>query len=154
MFDNTLEGTTYHVGILQKRVSHFGKPHSKVPQMSEKKTENRVSLSDMDLKSIPIFLLAGLCEIGGGYLIWLWLRADKPWWFALVGAIILAFYGVVATWQSADFARVYATYGGIFIVLSIIWAMIFDDFTPDRYDILGGIITLIGVCIIYYAPRS
>ncbi|MCL7987935.1 YnfA family protein [Sphingobacterium sp. lm-10] len=108
----------------------------------------------MDLKSIPIFLLAGLCEIGGGYLIWLWLRADKPWWFALLGAIILVFYGVVATWQSADFARVYATYGGIFIVLSIIWAMIFDDFKPDRYDIIGGLIALIGVSIIYYAPRS
>lgn len=70
MFDNTYEGTTYHVGILQKCDSFFGKSHSKVPQMSEKKSKNRLSLSDMDLKSIPIFLLAGLREIGGGYLIW------------------------------------------------------------------------------------
>jgi len=105
------------------------------------------------LKSIPIFLLAGLCEIGGGYLIWLWLKEGKPWWIGLLGALILVFYGVVATWQTENFARVYATYGGFFIVMSILWAMKFDGFSPDRYDIIGAAIALLGVCIIYYAPR-
>lgn len=105
------------------------------------------------LRSIPIYILAGLCEIGGGYLIWLWLKEDKPYWYGIIGAIILAFYGVVATWQTANFARVYAAYGGIFIVMSILWSMKFDNFSPDKYDIAGALIALLGVCIIYYAPR-
>lgn len=106
------------------------------------------------LKSLSVFILAGLCEIGGGYLVWLWLKEDKPWWYGLAGGLILASYGVVATWQPAGFARVYATYGGIFIVMSILWAMKFERFSPDRYDILGALVALLGVCIIYYAPRS
>lgn len=105
------------------------------------------------VKSISIFLFAGLCEIGGGYLVWLWLKEDKPLWYGIAGGLILAFYGVVATWQTANFARVYATYGGFFIVLSILWAMKFDKFSPDKYDIIGALIALSGVCIIYYAPR-
>lgn len=105
------------------------------------------------LKSIYIFLLAGLCEIGGGYLMWLWLKEDKPWWYGVLGGLILAFYGIVATWQTANFARVYATYGGFFIVMSILWAMKFDGFSPDKYDVIGAVIALTGVFIIYYAPR-
>ena len=100
-----------------------------------------------------IFILAGLCEIGGGYLVWLWLRSGKSWWYGLAGGIILALYGVVATLQTSNFARVYATYGGFFIVMSILWAMKFDHYTPDRYDIIGASVALIGVAIIYYAPR-
>ncbi|ODS78519.1 MAG: hypothetical protein ABS46_16940 [Cytophagaceae bacterium SCN 52-12] len=106
------------------------------------------------LKSVLVFILAGLCEIGGGYLVWMWLKEDKPWWYGLAGAVILAMYGVVATWQPADFGRVYATYGGFFIVMSILWSMKFDHFSPDKYDIAVGLIALLGVCIIYYAPRS
>ncbi|OJU76017.1 MAG: hypothetical protein BGO09_14480 [Bacteroidetes bacterium 47-18] len=105
------------------------------------------------IKSIVIFILAGLCEIGGGYLVWLWLRSGKSWWYGLAGGIILALYGVVATLQTSNFARVYATYGGFFIVMSILWAMKFDHYTPDRYDIIGASVALIGVAIIYYAPR-
>lgn len=108
----------------------------------------------MDIvKSLSIFVLAGLCEIGGGYLIWLWIKEDKPLWYALLGAIILVAYGVVATWQSANFGRVYATYGGVFIVMALLWAWKVDGFKPDRYDIIGAAIALIGVCIIIYAPR-
>lgn len=106
------------------------------------------------LKSIPIFILAGLCEIGGGYLIWLWLKEGKPAWYGLAGGIILALYGVVATFQTQNFARVYATYGGVFIVMSLLWSMKFDDYSPDKYDIIGALIALLGVCIIYYTPRS
>ncbi len=105
-------------------------------------------------KSISIFVLAGLCEIGGGYLIWLWLKEEKPIWYGIIGAFVLVFYGVVATWQTENFARVYATYGGFFIVMSILWSMKFDKFVPDKYDIIGALIALIGVGIIYYAPRN
>ena len=106
------------------------------------------------LKSMLIFIFAGLCEIGGGYLVWLWLKEDKPVWYGIIGGFILAFYGVVATWQVSSFARVYATYGGVFIVMSLAWAMAVDDYTPDKYDIIGALIALLGVCIIYYAPRA
>ncbi len=63
------------------------------------------------LKSLVFFLLAGLCEIGGGYMVWLWLKEDKPLWYGTLGAVVLVLYGVGATWQTAGFARVYATYG-------------------------------------------
>lgn len=106
------------------------------------------------LRSILIFILAGFCEIGGGYLIWLSLKDGKPFWYGLLGGLILALYGVVATLQSSNFARVYATYGGIFIVMALLWAYKIDNYTPDKYDIIGAIIALIGVCIIYYAPRA
>lgn len=60
------------------------------------------------IKSLSIFLLAGLCEIGGGYLVWLWLKEGKPLWYGLLGVFILALYGIVATWQTSNYARVYA----------------------------------------------
>ncbi|MBK8554989.1 MAG: YnfA family protein [Lewinellaceae bacterium] len=105
-------------------------------------------------KSIFIFILAGLCEIGGGYLIWLWLKEGKPAWCGLLGGCILAFYGVVATWQTANFGRVYAAYGGVFVIMSLLWGVAADKYVPDKYDILGALLVLLGVCIAYYAPRT
>ena len=105
------------------------------------------------IKSVLIFLLAGLCEIGGGYLIWLSVKEGKPVWYGIVGGIILVLYGLVATLQTSNFAKVYATYGGFFIVLSLVWALIFDKYVPTKYDVIGAVSALIGVCIIYYSPR-
>jgi small multidrug resistance family-3 protein len=104
--------------------------------------------------SIFYFLLAGLLEIGGGYLIWLWLREEKSFTFGILGAVILVLYGVVPTLQPANFGRVYAAYGGVFIVLSILWGWKIDHTEPDLYDIVGGTIALIGVLIIMYWPRT
>lgn len=106
------------------------------------------------IKTYLIFILAGLCEIGGGYLIWLWLKEEKSSWHGVIGALILVLYGVVATWQPSSFAKVYAAYGGIFIVLSLLWAYKFDDYIPTKYEVAGAIITLIGAAIIYYSPRQ
>lgn len=106
------------------------------------------------IKTFSIFVLAGLCEIGGGYLVWQWMKEDKPIWYVIFGCFMLAAYGVVATLQPASFARVYVTYGGIFIFMSLVWAMQFDKFVPDKYDIIGTLVTLLGVGIIYYAPRN
>ncbi len=106
------------------------------------------------LKSVLIFILAGIAEIGGGYLVWLWLKQGRPLWVGLLGGGILALYGVIATLQTENFARVYATYGGFFIAMSILWAMKFDNFSPDKYDLIGALVALLGVCIIYYAPRG
>ena len=106
------------------------------------------------IKSITIFILAGFCEIGGGYLIWLWLKEGKPVYYGFLGGIILVLYGTVATLQTSNFARVYATYGGFFIVMSLIWAYKMDNYVPDKYDVIGALVALIGVAIIYYTPRA
>ncbi|MEQ9169455.1 MAG: YnfA family protein [Marinoscillum sp.] len=106
------------------------------------------------LRSLGIFILAGLCEIGGGYMVWLTLREGKSWWVGVLGGLILVGYGIVATWQPAHFGRVYAAYGGIFIVMAILWGWKIDGIVPDRYDLIGGTIALTGMLIIMYAPRS
>jgi small multidrug resistance family-3 protein len=101
-----------------------------------------------------LFVLAGLCEIGGGYLVWGWLRESKPPYWALAGAVILASYGVVAALQPIPaFGRVYAAYGGIFIVLALAWSILIDGFRPDRYDLLGALVVLAGALIMIAPPR-
>ena len=105
-------------------------------------------------KSLLYFVLAGLCEIGGGYLIWLWLREGRSAWLAAAGAIVLIIYGVVPTFQPANFGRVYAAYGGVFIVLSIVWGYGVDRISPDRFDLIGGALALGGVIVMMYWPRA
>jgi len=103
--------------------------------------------------SLALFFAAALFEIGGGYLVWKWLREKKSWVIGLLGGLILFLYGVIPTLQEANFGRVYAAYGGIFIVSSIIWGTIIDKKTPDKHEIIGALITLLGVVIIFYVPR-
>ena len=105
-------------------------------------------------KSLLYFLLAGICEIGGGYLVWQWLRSGKGLWVGIVGGLILFLYGVIPTLQPANFGRVYAAYGGIFVILSILWGWGIDRIRPDRFDIAGGLICLAGVAVIMYWPRG
>lgn len=105
-------------------------------------------------KSLVFFLMAGLCEIGGGYLVWVWLREGKSAWIGVLGAMMLVLYGVIPTLQTASFGRVYAAYGGVFIVLSLVWGWQVEKITPDRYDVIGGAIALVGVLIIMYWPRG
>lgn len=107
------------------------------------------------LNAIILFVLAGIAEIGGGYLIWLWLREGKPISWGLAGGIALALYGVIATFQSfPSFGRVYAAYGGVFIVLSVLWGWGIDKKTPDVYDWVGAGICLVGVGVMLLGPRQ
>ncbi len=106
------------------------------------------------IQSLVFFLLAGLCEIGGGYLVWLWLREDKSAWLGALGGAVLVLYGIIPTWQPAHFGRVYAAYGGIFIVLSLLWGWKIDKIAPDAVDLIGGAIALLGVMVIMYWPRT
>lgn len=108
-------------------------------------------------KSLFYFLFAGVCEIGGGYLVWLWLREGKSIGLAVLGAIVLVLYGIIPTLQPVHFGgfgRVYAAYGGIFIILSLLWGWQIDRVSPDRFDLLGGLIALVGVLVIMYWPRG
>lgn len=103
--------------------------------------------------SLALFFLAALFEIGGGYLVWLWLRENKGAVFGLLGGLTLAVYGIIPTFQPAHFGRVYAAYGGIFIVSSLIWGALIDKKNPDKYEIIGALIALAGVLIMFYIPR-
>ncbi len=104
-------------------------------------------------QSLALFTLAGLCEIGGGYLVWQWWRNGAAWPIGLLGAAILLLYGVVPTYQTAHFGRVYAAYGGIFVVLSMLWGWGIDQIAPDRFDVLGAALCLVGVSVMMYSPR-
>lgn len=103
--------------------------------------------------TLAVFFLAALLEIGGGYLVWKWLREHKGKIFGLIGGLVLFVYGIIPTLQPAEFGRVYATYGGIFVVSSVLWGYWVDRKKPDRFEIIGSIIVLIGVAIIFYFPR-
>jgi small multidrug resistance family-3 protein len=103
--------------------------------------------------TLGVFFFAALLEIGGGYLVWKWFREHKGKIFGLIGGLILFAYGIVPTLQPAEFGRVYATYGGIFVVASIMWGYWVDKKKPDRFEIIGSVIVLIGVAIIFYFPR-
>jgi small multidrug resistance family-3 protein len=101
-----------------------------------------------------LFILAGIAEIGGGYLIWQWLRDGKSLYWGILGGAALVVYGMIATLQSfPTFGRVYAAYGGIFIVLSVLWGWGIDRKTPDLYDWIGAVICLAGVSVMLLAPR-
>ncbi len=104
--------------------------------------------------SIFLFFVAGLCEIGGGYLVWLWLRDSFAWWVGAVGGFVLFLYGIVPTFQKTNFHRTYAAYGGVFVVMSILWGWLIDGVPPDNYDVIGTLIAVVGVLIIYYYPRK
>lgn len=106
------------------------------------------------LLSLLFFFIAGLCEIGGGYLVWLWLREDMSWILGAVGGFILFLYGIVPTFQPSYFHRIYAAYGGVFIAMALLWGLLFEHVIPDFYDVLGAMIAIIGIIIIYYVPRK
>jgi small multidrug resistance family-3 protein len=100
------------------------------------------------IRSIALFVVAGLCEIGGGYLVWLWLRDRRSGVLGVLGGFLLFLYGVLPTLQTAHFGRVYAAYGGVFVALSILWGWWIDGERPDRFDVVGGSVCLVGVGII------
>lgn len=106
-------------------------------------------------RSLALFTLAAIAEIGGAYLVWQAVREGRPWWLALVGGLSLFAYGFAASFQpDPNFGRVLAAYGGVFVVGSLAWGVVFDGFRPDRYDVFGALVCLVGVLIIMYSPRS
>ena len=116
--------------------------------MAESNKVKRITIT------LLFFFIAGLCEIAGGYLVWLWLRDGMSWMVGALGGFVLFLYGIVPTFQRSYFHRIYAAYGGIFIVMAVIWGGIFEGIAPDRFDIIGAAIALVGVAIIFYMPRK
>jgi small multidrug resistance family-3 protein len=107
------------------------------------------------LRSVALFVLAALLEIGGAWLIWQSVREHRGWAWAGAGIVALGLYGFVATLQpDADFGRILAAYGGVFVAGSLVWGMVLDGYRPDRFDVAGALVCLVGVGVIMYAPRS
>ncbi len=112
------------------------------------------NLRSMVVRSVLLFALAAVAEIGGAYLVWQGVREDRSGWLIVLGGLALAAYGLIATLQpDNNFGRVLAAYGGVFVAGSLAWGMAFDGFRPDRYDVIGATICLIGVAVIMYPPR-
>ena len=107
------------------------------------------------MRSIPLFMLAAIAEIGGAWLVWQGVREQRGLAWIGAGVIALGLYGFVATLQpDAHFGRILAAYGGVFVAGSLAWGMVFDGFEPDRWDIAGALVCLVGVAVIMYAPRD
>lgn len=105
-------------------------------------------------KSLLLFALAAIAEIGGAWLIWQGVREHRGIAWVGAGIVALAAYGFVATLQDdANFGRILAAYGGIFVAGSLAWGVVMDGFRPDRFDISGAALCLVGVGVIMYAPR-
>ena len=125
------------------------------------------------LRSVALFLLAAVAEIGGAWLVWQGVREQRGWVWAGLGAVALGIYGFVATLQpdanfgrilaaygfvatlqpDANFGRILAAYGGVFVAGSLAWGRFVDGFRPDRFDLAGAAICLVGVAVVMYAPR-
>ena len=107
------------------------------------------------VRSLVLFLVAAVAEIGGAWLIWQGWREHRGLLWIAGGIVALGAYGFVATFQpDPNFGRILAAYGGIFVAGSLAWGVLVDHFKPDRYDLLGATICLLGVLVIMYAPRS
>jgi small multidrug resistance family-3 protein len=115
--------------------------------------KREMSATTITISSLGLFFLAALAEIGGGYLVWLWIKQKKKVIFGIVGGIVLFTYGVIPTLQPADFGRVYAAYGGFFIISSILWGVMVDKKRPDKFEIIGSMVAVLGAVIIFYGPR-
>ena len=113
-------------------------------------------MSDMTVaRSIALFVLAAVTEIGGAWLVWQGVREQRGLLWIGAGVVGLGLYGFVATLQpDPHFGRILAAYGGVFVAGSLAWGMAFDGFRPDRFDVVGAAICLLGVAVIMYAPRG
>ena len=106
------------------------------------------------MRSLGLFVIAAVAEIGGAWLVWQGVREHRGVVWIGAGIVALAAYGFVATFQDdPNFGRILAAYGGVFVVGSLAWGMAVDGFRPDRFDLIGAAICLVGVAVIMYAPR-
>lgn len=107
------------------------------------------------MKTVLIYALAALAEIGGCFAFWAWLKLGRSPWWALPGVASLIIFALLLTRiDSAAAGRAYAAYGGIYILASMVWMRMVEGAKPDRWDITGLCLCLAGAAVILWAPRS
>jgi small multidrug resistance family-3 protein len=105
-------------------------------------------------RTLGLFAVTALAEIVGCYLPYLWLRRGQPAWLLLPAAASLAAFAWLLTLHSFAAGRTYAAYGGIYVSVALLWLWLVEGVTPDRWDLVGGLVTLTGMSIIAFAPRG
>ncbi len=107
------------------------------------------------MNTVAIYLAAAIAEIGGCFAFWMWLRLGRSPWWGIVGAVSLVIFGMLLTRSDVAFAgRAYAAYGGVYIAASLLWLFVVERIVPDRWDIIGAAICLMGAALILWGPRT
>ena len=107
------------------------------------------------MQTFTAYVGAAVFEIAGCFAFWAWLRLDKSIWWIVPGLAALSLFAYLLTLvNSAAAGRAYAAYGGIYIASSLIWLWLVEGVHPDRWDLLGATICIVGAAIIIAAPHS
>lgn len=106
------------------------------------------------MQTVLLFILTALAEIVGCYLPWLWLRKGAPAWLLLPAAASLALFAWLLTLHPNAAGRVYAAYGGVYITVALCWLWAVDGIRPSGWDVAGVLVSLSGMAIIMFAPRT
>jgi small multidrug resistance family-3 protein len=106
------------------------------------------------MNTVALYITAAIAEIGGCFAFWTWLRLDRSPLWGIVGTVSLIIFGVLLTRSEVHFAgRAYAAYGGVYIAASLLWLLLMEGVVPDRWDIIGAGICLVGAGLILWGPR-
>jgi len=107
----------------------------------------------LDIRAVGLFLITALAEIIGCYLPYLWLREHKSAWLLVPGALSLMLFAWLLTLHPEPAGRVYAAYGGVYVATAITWLWLVDGVRPTLWDLTGSAVALLGMAIIFFAPR-
>jgi len=117
-------------------------------------SKNHFQYDHHAMNSIYIYAAAAVVEIACCFAFWAWLRLGRDVWWLLPGVVSLVLFALLLTQVESDYAgRAYAAYGGIYIVISLVWLWLAEGKTPDYWDLIGATICLLGAAIILFAPR-
>jgi len=106
-------------------------------------------------KTVLVYIGAALAEIAGCFSFWIWLRESKSVWWLAPGMVALALFAWLLTLVDSPAAgRAYAAYGGIYICASLAWLWAVEGVKPDRWDVIGACVCIVGVAVILLGPRN
>lgn len=106
------------------------------------------------LKTAGLFVATAICEIVGCYLPYLWLRKDRSAWLLAPAVVSLALFAYLLTLHPQATGRTYASYGGVYVAMAVLWMWLVDQQRPDRWDIIGASIAIVGMAVIAFGPRA
>lgn len=106
------------------------------------------------MRSLALFVVAAFCEIAGCFAFWACFRLHRPALWLVPGVASLAAFAWLLSRVESPFAgRVYAAYGGVYILASLVWLAVVERSAPDRWDLIGAVICLLGASVILWGPR-